>query len=345
MGLFSDILSSEESLFVEPMALDFDYQPSVVRHRENEQTEIVNQIKPLFSKRNGNNLFIVGIPGIGKSVCLKHVLRELNSETDEIHTIFINCWKKDSPFKVVNQICEELGFTWTHNKSYEELLSKALELLNKKSAVIVLDEVDRLTDLKVIYSLLEDVFRRSLILITNHKEFLINLDTRIKSRLAASSLEFYPYKLSQVYDILQQRKDFAFVKDVFDQEAFDLVVNVAFDSRDMRKGLNLLKASGEIAEGRSSRKVEMADVEKALEKEGLNIKEISEESEKIYSLVKENNSKSIKDLYEVYSNSGGKKSYRTFHRRLKELEAAKKVKITEVNKGFEEGRTNLVEVV
>ena len=132
MGLFEGILKGGESLFLDPIALDFDYQPKLVPHRENQQQYIAQCIKPLFSKRNGKNLIIQGLPGVGKTVCLKHVLRELNQETDEIYCIYINCWKKESPFKVITQVCEDLGYTWTYNKSYEDLYKKAVELLNKK---------------------------------------------------------------------------------------------------------------------------------------------------------------------------------------------------------------------
>lgn len=344
MGLFEGILSSEESLFVEPMALDFDYQPQLVPHRENHKQTIARCIKPLFSKRTGKNLFIVGKPGLGKTVCIKHVLREVNQQTDEILTIYINCWKNDTPFKIILKICESLGFTWTHNKSYDELLKKVLEIINKKSCVLVLDEIDRLNDLKVVYTLLEDVFRQTMILITNHPSFIVNLDSRIKSRLAADSLEFEAYSQSQIFDILKQRKDFAFVKGVWNSEAFDLIVRKTFESGDIRKGLSLLKSSGEVAEFESSREILLKHVEKALDKLEIRVKKISEESEDILKLIKAHKNKSVKDLFEVYSAQGGNKSYRTFHRRLKELESSKLISIKEINKGFEEGRTNIVEV-
>ena len=54
--------------------------------------------------------------------------------------------------------------------------NKAVELLNKKSAVIVLDEADRINDQKIIYSLLEDIFRKVLILITNKDDSLFSIE-------------------------------------------------------------------------------------------------------------------------------------------------------------------------
>ena len=84
MGLFEGMLKGDESLFLDAMALDFDYQPKRVPHRDNQQHHIAQCIKPLFANRNGKNLIISGLPGVGKTVCLKHVLRELKQETDRI---------------------------------------------------------------------------------------------------------------------------------------------------------------------------------------------------------------------------------------------------------------------
>ena len=340
MGLFEGMLKGDESLFLEPMALDFDYQPKLVPHRGNQQQYIAQCIKPLFSKRNGKNLIISGLPGIGKTVCLKHVLRELESETDEIYCIFINCWKKETPFKIVTQICEDLGYTWTHNKSYEELYKKAIELLNKKSVVLVLDEADRINDQKIIYSLLEDVFRKVLIMITNKENLEVSIDQRVKSRLLPDSLAFEPYKYDQVKDILLQRREYAFVKDIWNAEAFEAIVEASFDSKDVRKGLFLMKSAGENAENRASTKIDVEDVQKAMNKEKPSVKEVKKECEDILELIKDNNGSSVKDLFERY----GKGSYRTFQRRIKDLEESKMIKVKDDNKGFE-GRSNSVEVV
>jgi cell division control protein 6 len=341
MGLFEGMLKGDESLFLESIALDFDYQPKMVPHRENQQHFIAQCIKPLFSQRNGKNLIISGLPGIGKTVCLKHVLRELQQETDDIYCIFINCWKKESPFKIVTQICEDLGYTWTHNKSYEDLYKKAIELLNKKSSVIVLDEADRINDQKIIYSILEDVFRKVLIMITNKNDLESSIDHRVKSRLLPDNLSFEPYAYSQVKDILLQRREYAFVKGVWEEEAFEMIVSESFNSKDVRKGLFLMKSAGENAENRASKKIQVEDVEFALGKEKPSVKEIKKECDEILELVKANPGKSVKDLFELY----GKGSYRTFQRRIKDLKDGKMITVEEENKGFEEGKSTSVNIV
>ena len=120
MSLFKDVLKESSTILKDPIPLDIDYVPKLVPYRENEQKYIATCIKPLFQKRNGKNVFITGSPGIGKTVAVKHILTELNQETDEIKTIYVNCWKSDSIYKIALDICEQIGFKFIHNRDSSE---------------------------------------------------------------------------------------------------------------------------------------------------------------------------------------------------------------------------------
>ena len=60
MGMFKDMLGSEESLFRDSVALDYDYLPKILKYREQEQRHFATCIKPLLANRNGRNLFVSG---------------------------------------------------------------------------------------------------------------------------------------------------------------------------------------------------------------------------------------------------------------------------------------------
>ena len=106
--LFDKILKEEESLFLNPQFLDYDYQPKVVPCRESQQSHVAACIKPLLQRRTGKNLIVLGTPGVGKTVSLRHVLNELKEDySNEIFCIYINCWKKDTSFKVISEICSQ----------------------------------------------------------------------------------------------------------------------------------------------------------------------------------------------------------------------------------------------
>jgi cell division control protein 6 len=320
MGLFDNILHDDESLFINRDSLEYDYVPKEIPHRENQQHYIADIIKPLFQKKSGRNLFICGAPGIGKSVAINFVLRELKEKTDEIYSIYINCWKKDTSYKILLDICEQLNYKWVHNKRTDELIKVVSEIVNKKAVVIVLDEVDRVKELDILYTFSEDFLRKSIIMIANDSEWIVHLDERIKSRLNVENLKFNQYKYSEIFDILKYRIDYAFSPNVVDNSILELVSEKSFEYGDIRKGIFLLRESGDIAETKASRKILIEHCKKAIEKsEDFKIKkkeDFGTEEQKILKLIKENSGVTIKDLFELYS---GDISYRTFHRKIEEL--------------------------
>jgi len=339
-NLFENMLSSEESIFLNPQFLDYDYQPKLVPFREAQQNEIALCIKPLLQRRNGRNIFIHGNPGVGKTVCLKHVLNELKeNHSDEIFCIYVNCWKKDTSFKAATAICEQLKYKWIHNKTFDDLMKTIAETINEKSAVIVLDEADKLQDNNIIYTLLEDVFRISLILITNYHEYIAKLDNRIRSRLIAQTVEFKPYNREQTAEILRQRIKYSFVPDCVADDILYMIADKTFEAKDMRTGLFLLKQAGENAENSGSRNVKPEHLKTALESASVN--SIEKEDDTLLNLIKENSGKSSSEIFKLYEEKE-KKTLRTFQRKLKELEAANKIKLREENNGFN-GRQTIIE--
>ena len=77
MALFSDMLHAGESLLKNEQVLDFDFQPKLVKYRENQQFAIAECIKPLFQGRSGSNVLVFGSSGIGKTLACKHILKEM----------------------------------------------------------------------------------------------------------------------------------------------------------------------------------------------------------------------------------------------------------------------------
>lgn len=330
MGLFKDILADNESIFLNEEALDPDYTPPIIKYRENQQGYIATCIKPLLIGRNGKNLFITGKPGIGKTVAVTHILNELNKETEEIETLYINCWKKDTAYKVVMEICEQLNYKFIQNRRTDELMKEIAKIINKKSAVIVLDEADKLTEVSIIYNLLEDLYKKSIILITNEKEWLAELDQRIRSRLMPEILEFQPYTFDETNGILKQRIEFSLVPNALENEAFELITKKTFEVKDIRAGLFLIKESANAAESEAAKRIRINHANKAVEKlNEFHIKsstDLADDELKILELIKVNSGKSIGDIHKEYERISPI-VYRTFFRKLKHLEKSKRISL------------------
>lgn len=329
MSLFKDMLSSGESLFIDTIPLEFDFQPKILKYRENEQLRFAVAIRPLLQGHNGRNLFVFGAPGVGKTTACKHVLRELKEETDEIETIYINCWKENTTFKIYTKICEDFGFKFLQQKKTSELFTLIKNRLNKGqiSTVFVFDEIDKLNDFDFLYAFLEDIYRKSLFLITNEKERYEGLDQRIRSRLGAEFLFFRPYSKEEIKGILNQRKEYAFVSNSWEDSAFNKVISKTAQLGDLRIGLYLMKEAGNLTEEKSLRLITLPQVEEAIHKVNeFQIKEksgLDEDLLFILDLIKAHSGRRIGDLYELYQHQGGQLSYKSFTRKIEKLETGK----------------------
>lgn len=347
MGLFDDVLGYNESLIKNENALDFDFIPKIIPHREQEQRIIAAVINPLFSNRNGRNVFVFGKPGVGKTLAAKHVLRELEEKTDDIKQVYVNCWQQNTTYKVAVAICEEIGFRFVQNKNTTELFKVISRIVNDNSAVFIFDEVDKVEDTDFLYHLLEEIYRKSIILITNHKEWLIGLDERVKSRLTPEQLEFRPYTSEETKSIIKHRLGDAFPEGVWDEVALNKILEKIGEMKDIRSGLFLLRECALNAESKAKRKIEIEDVEKAITKmadSGFTIKnsdDLEEETKFIFDLVKKNSGKKIGEMYELYQAEGGTSSYKTFQRKIDKLSENKFIQTTKsTGKG---GNTTIVE--
>jgi cell division control protein 6 len=344
MGLFDNVLGHGESLFRNEEALGYEFLPKILPFREREQREIAACINPLFQSRNGRNALVHGLPGIGKTAAARHVLRELEEKTDDVHVVYINCWQTNTSYKILLEACDQLNFKFTQNKSSTELMKVIAVIVNKKAAVFVFDEIDKAEEFDFLYSLLEDLFKKSIILITNYKSWLLELDERIKSRLTPELIEFREYNEKETREILKQRLEYAFVPNVWDPAAFEQVVQRAAAAKDIRTGLYLLKQAALRAEDGASKRVTADHVQKALSTmDEFTVKsstDLSDEEKFIYEVIKKNSGKRIGDLYNAYKKEGGQASYKTFQRKIAALDEGKF--ITLERKTGDGGNTTIV---
>jgi len=296
MNLFDNI--NDRNIFIDPIVLDFEYLPKLLPFRESEQHHIADCIKPLFNNSLGKNILVIGKPGIGKSAACKFVLRELEEKglDEKIIPLYINCWKNNTEHQFLLEICNQIDYKFTQNKTSLDLLKTISKILNKKAVVICLDEVDKLADYSIIYNLIEDIFKKTLILITNKTSFLAELDKRIHSRLTPEIINFKHYNYEETKEILKQRMDLAFNKNTFEQEAFEEISAKSAYEKDIRLGLTLLKESAATAELKNNSVVKKEHVIEAINKL-FPEEEITKEIEnKIISLLKEKKQLTTKEI-------------------------------------------------
>ncbi len=345
---FKDITSKGEQLFKNEDALDPEWLPKNLPYRESQHKFIANCITPLLQGRNGRNCIISGAPGIGKTAAVKLVLKDLEENPDvhapDIDVLYVNCWQNNTTYKIFAELCGQLGYKFTQNKNTEDLFKIIQNIVNKKSAVFAFDEVDKVEDVNFLYNIFTDILKKSILMITNHPQWYATVDERIKSRLLPERIDFKPYIKEEMAGILKARREYAFVPGVWDDEAFNLIVDKVAPTGDIRMGLYLLRESGLTADEQSAKKITTEHTKQALSKVGdFSIKpasELSADAKDILELIKAQSGR-IGDLFKVYQEKGGIMTYKTFQRRVEELNEGGFIEAKKVI-GGKEGTTTIL---
>ncbi|MBN1923691.1 MAG: AAA family ATPase [Nanoarchaeota archaeon] len=342
MGLFNDILASDQTLFTDESVLDFDYVPPVVTSRDEEIRAIVSGIKPLFADRRPANLFITGTPGIGKTLAVKFVFNDLKQTSNEVVPCYINNWKCSTYHSVFVELSKFFGVPYPRKGvSTDEIIrgiTKRIE--NKKGIVIVFDEIDKARTMDFIYPLIEGFGKKiGIILISNYNDFLKKIDSRLSSRLNIENLNFKQYSYDQVTSILKERVNYAFYPNVFNEDALNKIVDYSYENKDLRLGISLLLKSGRIAENNASKKIKIEHVDEAISSIKQNMFEqqankLQEHEQAIVELLKLNNGCITGELYQKFLEKHKDVSIRTFRKYLNRLETLEFIKTEDTGTGF-----------
>ncbi|MEM3154205.1 MAG: AAA family ATPase [Candidatus Woesearchaeota archaeon] len=341
-------LPAGEGLFKNEESLDPEWLPKNLPFREAQHHQIANCIKPLLQGRTGRNCIISGAPGIGKTAAVKLVLKELEDNPDvnapDIYVLYVNCWQKNTTYKIFVDFCEQLGYKFTQNKNTEDLFKIIENIVNKKAAVFAFDEVDKVEDVDFLYHIYTDILKKTILMITNHPLWYASVDERIRSRLIPEKIVFQQYSRDEIRGILKHRMDAAFSANRWDDAAFEMIVDKTVSAGDVRIGLHLLREAGMAAEDESARRITVFHAERALSKlSEFSIKPeeaLSEDARVILKLVKSQSGR-IGDLFRAYQDQGGTGTYKTFQRRIETLEKGGFVETKKIV-GGKEGTTTLV---
>ena len=262
--------------------LDLSYIPQRLPNREKHIKEIINQFKPVI---NGNTssyipILIHGSTGTGKTSSTKIALDKIINDKNRsivIKHVYVNCTIFGKTFLVVQQIAEKITSLPSRGLGEAELFSKIYKELETRDdyLILVLDDLDDLIlndrgRLLYMITRLEEISeftekRLFIILIMRKQELLSLLDPSIISKIAGLKIPFNPYTWSEIKDIVKQRVELAFIKDVISENAIrQISFNGAYLSGgDARYPISLLRRSGEVAIENSKKRINVEDVRKA----------------------------------------------------------------------------------
>jgi cell division control protein 6 len=261
----SSIIRSEEVLLPE-------YLPDEILHREKELQAIADSIKPLLQRRTSNNLFIHGSSGSGKTTCMKYLLKQLSEQSSGALPVYVNCWENPTQMSVYNRIIEEMRLPLPRRGlATDEIFDRIMQFTKnyKKPILLVLDEMDGLRHDKLLYVVSRSNEQRltfGIIGISNNKTLLSKLDSRIRSSLRFSEMEFRPYSEEQIVSILRMRAERALEPGSFDDKLLLKIARSA-DDGSARVALERLWKAAKHAEKSNKPKIMLQDLEDILSSE------------------------------------------------------------------------------
>ncbi len=252
-----------------------EFIPEMLPHREKEIDSLVYCFQPVLSGKKPMNVFLTGPTGVGKTVCAKFVLRQLEESHGRAKSLYLNCFEYSSRPSVLTAIANFVGAGIPRRGlATDEIYSKLLESMRKCgfSPMVILDEVDQLLvdeqNSKLLYDLLRVVEyekqRIGIIMISNESALTIKLEPRIRSSLAEQSITFEPYSPEQLKKILRERAEPAFEPGALESDVINVAAGHAAKlGGDCRIAIESLLKAGRIAERENKGKVTVENLKEA----------------------------------------------------------------------------------
>ena len=113
---FFEEFLDRKSIFKDKKALQSNFNPENILHRDNQIKQIANILAPTLKLEKPSNLFIYGKTGTGKTLLVKHIINKIlkvaKKRNIPLKSIYLNCKLKkiaDTEYRLAAQIARELG--------------------------------------------------------------------------------------------------------------------------------------------------------------------------------------------------------------------------------------------
>jgi Cdc6-like AAA superfamily ATPase len=290
-------------LIRDPNAFEETWVPPILKGREKELETVKRALNSILQGGSAQ-LFFHGGSGFGKTALALHLKQEIE---DKVNCAYINCWATHTTLNILKSIAFQFHIAITGRNLPEEV-STVIKASNEPT-LIILDEIDKADCVNGLLSNFMEVKRLLLIAISNNIDALMNVDEKIGFDF--EPIEFNPYSVNQLVEILNYRVKHALRPRCIDCEMVELIA--VLSEGDARVAILTL--------GRAARKAENAGLRKINDKL---IKEAHEEAKKIKKSEKLNklNFHERQIFLIIEGNQGIKsraKAYRLYSRRVEGL--------------------------
>lgn len=315
-------MDERKGIIQDARVLTADYLPNRMVHREGERQEIARNLRPLVKGGNPENMLLYGPPGTGKTAMARYVVEELKEEIFA-QSSYVNCFSQKSRFEIFYELLDQKLTTPRDGTSTEKIVDMFEEKTRKEPTVIIVDEVDQVSDDEVLYEL-SRFQNTGIIFIANDPKIFSHFEDRVRSRLSGMRrIQFTEYSEGELSDILRLRRKHGLRDSSISDDQLKEIASRS--GGDARVALNTLRYAVREAEREKLEEVTEEIVEDAVsqayEENRLDsMDRLNEHQRKAYEIVEKEGDIQIGDLYERYQeNVEDPKSRRTLLRYLKKM--------------------------
>ncbi len=313
-------------MITDARALRPSYVPADLHHRDAKIAQLADALRPICDGDVGEDAFIFGPSGTGKTTLAKYVVRKLEREAFDFCWGYVNCMSGSSKNAVLHTLVRDANLGADLSKEGTATVA-FLDRLREIDGqlVAILDEVDVLEDESTLHALY-DLPNVTLVMITTDEDDLFaHFDDRLRSRFrSAEMVRLEKYCHNEMCDILRGRIRAGLAPGVIEPRAIEYIADVA--AGDARYAIALLRrATGAVMDDeRPLITLEIVDQVRDDAREAIHqqhVDDLGTHKRLLYEIIKSAGRIPTSELHETYEERAPTpKARRTRRRYLQSLE-------------------------
>lgn len=288
-------------------ALQPDFVPQELHHREGEIEALTATLRPVAEGFAGDDAFIFGPSGVGKTTIARYVVDLLQQENLDTTSAYVNAMSNSTQADALYALARDAGLAHDLRKEgshASRFLSRIKDVDGQFLAIV--DEVHVLEDYHTLQSLWEASNVTLLLICLEEEPLFAEFDQQLQSRFtAASKVHLDKYTTDEMTSILRGRVKAGLRPGVIEDGVIEHIADLAVG--DARAGIALLRGAVELAvsndrEMLTTDIVDEAEAEARADMRAYRIRELDTDKRLLYEIIQEAGEIDAGTLHACYEN-------------------------------------------